>query len=326
MAQLVFCFGTSHSPTIMAPPELWTELAARDARDPLIPFARLTAERQAWIGPELEPHKLQTRHTANLNAVATLADAFTAAAPDVVIVIGDDQRELLWDDNYPSIAVYWGERIPIVAARESRFVGDSALGRITTLSYHPDEATEYAGHPELGRHLIEALTARQFDVAHIRRLSNEHGGHGLGHAWNFVWKNIMPRHPVPMVPVILNTCYPPNRPTVKRCYELGRAIRLAVEEWDTHLRVAIGASGGLTHQVVEEDLDRQLIGAMQSRDVDTLTSISERRFDMEGTSESKNWIVVAGAAEELTMRLIDYVPCYRTVAGTGVGMCFATWT
>src|ERR1700704_6157262 len=46
-----------------------------------------------------------------------------------------------------------------------------------------------------------------------------------------------------------------------------------------------------------------------------------------GTSEIKNWIAVAGAMSEsdLPMTLVDYVPCYRSEAGTGSGMGFATW-
>ena len=162
-------------------------------------------------------------------------------------------------------------------------------------------------------------------MGHIRRISKEHGAEGIGHAWSFVKKNVMSRHDPPMVPLLLNTCYPPNRPTVKRCYNLGQAIRRAVASWDSPLRVAIGASGGLSHQVVEEELDRLLLDCFQKRDVPTLTSISERRFDMEGTSESKNWVVVSGACEHLDFHLVDYQPCYRSEAGTGVGMGFATW-
>ena len=68
-----------------------------------------------------------------------------------------------------------------------------------------------------------------------------------------------------------------------------------------------------------------MIKAFQEHDAATLIGIPEDRFEMDGTSESKNWVVVAGACEQMEMRLIDYVPCYRTVAGTGVGMGYATW-
>jgi len=44
-----------------------------------------------------------------------------------------------------------------------------------------------------------------------------------------------------------------------------------------------------------------------------------------GTSEIRNWIVAAGAFEPMDMKLIDYVPCYRSEAGTGCAMGFAEW-
>jgi OH-DDVA oxygenase len=48
---------------------------------------------------------------------------------------------------------------------------------------------------------------------------------------------------------------------------------------------------------------------------------------LSGTSEIRNWIVVAGAMEdsEMEMKLVDYIPCYRTEAGTGCAMAFAEW-
>jgi seryl-tRNA synthetase len=48
---------------------------------------------------------------------------------------------------------------------------------------------------------------------------------------------------------------------------------------------------------------------------------------MSGNSEIKNWITLAGvmADADLPMDLLDYVPCYRTEAGTGCGMAFARW-
>ena len=54
---------------------------------------------------------------------------------------------------------------------------------------------------------------------------------------------------------MMNTYYPPNQPNPKRCYDFGRTLRSAIEAWPTKARVAILASGGLSHFVVDEDLD-----------------------------------------------------------------------
>ncbi len=117
---------------------------------------------------------------------------------------------------------------------------------------------------------------------------------------------------------------PPHQPTPKRCYALGQALRQAVESWPSDKRVAVIASGGLSHFVIDEELDHQVITAMQNSDAATLTSIPKERLNSEN-SEIRNWIATAGAAEHLKMQLIDYVPCYRSPAGTGCAMSFARW-
>jgi hypothetical protein len=51
-----------------------------------------------------------------------------------------------------------------------------------------------------------------------------------------------------------------------------------------------------------------------------------RRYQS-GTSEIKNWIPVVAGAVELGMpaQVVDYVPCYRSLAGTGNAMGFVYW-
>jgi AmmeMemoRadiSam system protein B len=147
----------------------------------------------------------------------------------------------------------------------------------------------------------------------------------MGHAFSFVYRRILNNRPIPTVPIMLNTYYPPNQPSAERCYALGKALRQAIDDWHSDARVAIIASGGLSHFVLDEDLDRKIIKAMRSKDEKQLTSLPSQRLKA-GTSEIRNWITTAGATEHLQMNLIDYVPCYRSAAGTGVGMAFATWS
>ena len=66
---------------------------------------------------------------------------------------------------------------------------------------------------------------------------------GVGHAFSFLYRRLVPGSKIPMVPVMVNTYYPPNQPTPKRCYAFGQAVRKAVESWDSGKRVAIMASG-----------------------------------------------------------------------------------
>ena len=175
---------------------------------------------------------------------------------------------------------------------------------------------------DLGAYLIEYLMDREFDVAHSRYLPE---GQGVGHAFGFVYRRIMREKQIPTVPIMLNTYYPPNQPTPKRCYALGRALREAVESWKSDARVAFIASGGLSYFVVDEELDRKVLKALQEKDAETICSLPRPRMNA-GTSETRNWIAAAGAVEHLDMELFDYVPCYRSPAGTGCAMAFAKWT
>jgi len=113
---------------------------------------------------------------------------------------------------------------------------------------------------------------------------------------------------------------------IKRCYALGKGLRQAIEAWDSNQRVAIIASGGLSHFVIEEELDQHIIEGLKNKDESKLTDLPNIRFNS-GTSEIRNWIVVAGAMADngLEMNLIDYQPCYRSEAGTGCAMGFAEW-
>jgi 3-O-methylgallate 3,4-dioxygenase len=241
-------------------------------------------------------------------------------APDVVVVIGDDQNEWFNPDNQPALCIYWGESV------ENRPPPRESVPPLRRLSYwglYGDGANRaFPVDAALGRHLIEALTRDfDFDVAHLR-VQPQHGP--FGHAWSFVHQRLMGDRVVPIVPVLLNTYYPPNQPTPKRCYQLGRAIRQAIEGWPVHKRVAIMASGGLSHFFVDEELDRQVLDALAKNDGEALIALPAAKLES-GNSEIRNWIATAGAVEHLPMHLVDYVPSYRSEAGSGVGMAFAIW-
>jgi len=76
--------------------------------------------------------------------------------------------------------------------------------------------------------------------------------------------------------------------------------------------------------VIDEELDHRILGAFRSRAADQITSVPQAEL-VSGTSEIRNWVVVAGATEHLDLEVLDYVPTYRSPAGTGCGMAFARW-
>jgi 3-O-methylgallate 3,4-dioxygenase len=326
MAQIVLGLGTSHSPQLSTPPELWPLHAERDQRNPdlrdtdgrVYSYEEFLARAGSRLHKELTPDTWQRRYDACQRGITRLGEILTATTPDVLVIVGDDQKELFHDDNMPALLVYWGETIRNVP----RYASSSPSPALQAAAWAYGENTQdYPVAAGLAKHLIGALIDQEFDVAHSRGLPP---AQGMGHAFSFVYGRIMPRQVIPTVPVMLNTYYPPNQPTPKRCYAIGQALRHAIESWPSNSRVAIIASGGLSHFVVDEELDQLTITALQNKDATTLSSLPRERLNS-GNSEIRNWIAVAGAVEHLDMQLIDYVPCYRSPAGTGCAMAFAQW-
>jgi hypothetical protein len=106
----------------------------------------------------------------------------------------------------------------------------------------------------------------------------------------------------------------------------GEAIASAVREWGEPARVAIVASGGLSHFVVDEELDRMVLDGLAHNDAKALQAIPRHRLHS-AASEALNWVALGGAMHDtaLTMELLAYVPVYRSPAATGGGWAFARW-
>ena len=333
MAKIVLGIGSSHGPQLGLTPDQWERRARADRGNPELwyrgktyAYPDLVEERGAHrFTAELSPEKAQTRFDACQRAIGQLSETLERVKPDVLVILGDDQHEAFEDDNMPAINVYWGDTIDDAPA-ESEDWGQAYMYTTAPYGNPPSARVSHPTDSALGLHLIQQLVGADFDIAHSRFLPEDRHHGTIGHAFYYVYRRLMNNRVIPNVPVLLNTYYPPNQVPVKRCYELVKALRQAIEAWDSDKRVALIASGGLSHFVIEEDLDDQIIAGLRTKDEEKLTSIPDIRFNS-GTSEIRNWIVVAGAMEksDLEMKLIDYAPCYRTEAGTGCAMTFAEW-
>jgi 3-O-methylgallate 3,4-dioxygenase len=247
---------------------------------------------------------------------------FAAARADVAVLVGNDQMECFNDSLIPAFAVLYGDQIinsEYSAERLARLppgIEVSMRGRI------PPGGAVYPAQADLGRHIISNAISDGFDVAAMRRLP----GDLTPHAFGFVYRQIMGDQVIPSVPVFINTFYPPNQPTVSRCHAFGRSLVRGIRSWTAGARVALIATGGLTHFVIDERVDGLFFDALRAGDITKIAGLGEATFQA-GTSEMKNWIPVAGAMAELGWRpqIVDYVPCYRSAAGTGNAMAFAYW-
>ena len=335
MARIVLGIGTSHGPMLSTPPEQWDARVPADRSNPQhffraksYTFDELVAARRGEnLGAEVSLDLWRRRRSACDAATAELSRVFHEAKPDVAVIVGNDQMELFGDQAMPAVTIFRGETMENIPFGPEQLAKLPPGIAISERGHCPPTRVQYKGAPELGSHIIRSLIREEFDVAQSTRLPvGPMGTNSVPHAYGFVYRNIMKDDVIPNVMVILNTFYPPNQPTAKRCFDLGRALRRAVESWPPDLRVALIASGGLTHFVIDEELDRKVLEGMRRRDAASLTLIGEDLFQS-GTSEIKNWLPVAGAMMDLgfDMTLVDYVPCYRTEAGTGNAMGFVYW-
>jgi 3-O-methylgallate 3,4-dioxygenase len=329
MADIVIGIASSHTPQLSSGVDMWTDHAERDRRNPRLlgkdaryhTYDELLTEADPALEEELAPQVWDRKYRRCQEAIESLSGALAKARPDVALVIGDDQRELFRDDGIPALALFTGPELvdmpPDAEAAERMPKGI----RAASWAAHADHPQIHPVHSALSAHITGHLAGDDFDLTVLAR---QPAGRSLGHAFTFPRYRLGLPADTPIVPVFVNTYYPPNVPSAARCYELGRALRRAVEAWPGGERVAVIASGGLSHFVVDEDLDHQVLDGITARDAGSLGSLSRDQL-RSGTSETLNWIAAAGALETLAPTVLDYVPGYRTPAGTGAGMAFARW-
>lgn len=339
MAKIIYGFGSSHGPLLSTPPERWDLRAEDDRKNPSHPFrggiysfAELVELRRPEkdFAREAGLDMRRARHERNQRAMDRLGQKFAEIDPDIVVVVGDDQHEWFFDDVQPSFTIYCGDQVVNAAIDPEKMKTKSPGIALAMSASHPPEDQTYPVPAALAHAIIEQVVADEFDVAiSAQQRSNARGLIGVGHAVGFIYRRILKDRPVPVVPILLNTYFPPNQPSPKRCYEFGQSIGRAIAGWNganAEKRVAICASGGISHFVIDEEFDTRMLTAIKQRDARTLCAEPGAMF-RSGTSETKNWITVAGilSETELAMTLVDYVPSYRSEGGTGCGMAFATW-
>jgi 3-O-methylgallate 3,4-dioxygenase len=310
MAKIVLGLGTSHSPMLSTPAEIWHLHADRDQKNQALEFRGKTYDyeglKQSRAREQLEQH-----------LSSEIWQSKQESCQQAIMALGKKLAELFHEDGMPAFAIFWGERIQCIPPDQPVHSSIAAARR----DQFGDEPEWYAVESGLGRHMVVHMMVEGFDVAQLTRQAN---GRTVGHAFTFVRRRIMEKKMVPILPVTINTYFPPNQPTAARCYAFGKALRRAIESWDSTKRVAVVASGGLSHFVVDEELDRGILKAMRENDEKAIGSFGESLFQS-GSSEIKNWIGAAGALEHLNMELLNYAPAYRSAAGTGVGLAFAQW-
>ncbi|AZV93492.1 gallate dioxygenase [Kerstersia gyiorum] len=202
--------------------------------------------------------------------------------PDVLLFIFNDHVTSFFFDHYSAFALGIGE---------SYGVADEGGGA--------RDLPAVPGHPALARHIGQSLMSDEFDMSFFQGKALDHGC--------FSPLSVMcppqPAWPVPIVPLQVGVLQFPV-PTARRCYRLGQALRRAIESYPEDLKVAIVATGGLSHQVHGERAgfnnpawDEQFMELLE-KDPEYLTQLTQAEYAELGGLEGAEvimWLVMRGA-------------------------------
>lgn len=174
----------------------------------------------------MNTHADRVQHTDRAarfrDGLTAARDRIAAARPDVALIVGSNHFRGFWLDLLPAFTLGVGD---VIASGES---GTPSGPQRTD--------------PAFARHLANTLVERDgFDLAFSARLQIDHG---QTHAIQYLLTGL----DVPVVPLVVNVFAPPL-PTLRRCADLGRAIRTAIASFPGGRRVAVIGSGGLSHQL-----------------------------------------------------------------------------
>ena len=309
MGEIVAALASSHAFAVL-PPERWDEVRERNRKS----YARR-------YGAEPPPHPrveeeswedIQAGYARLQNGFAALRSALEETRPDALIVIGDDQNENFTGQNCPQFAIYTAADVMLVdrSAQESR---------------------PYKCDGEAARTLLEGTVEAGFDVAICESFpENRLLSHALVEP---LMRVLLPAADIPIVPVFVNAIHWPAA-SPARCYAFGEALADVVGRRLGGKRIAVYASGGLSHftagypwrayrgafgyGAISEAFDRKLIRWMTEGRTDEIRKLTSNDVLDHGNIEFRCWIVALGMVGAVPAEMLAYEPLYRGLMGMGV--------
>jgi len=211
---------------------------------------------------------------------------------DALVIFGNDHFHAFFLDRYPSLAV--GVQL--------------AYPNVTSESYMPEVEGGRLGDRKLGRYLVNALLDSDFDPAVCQEISIDHSLVSPLH--------LMGDPAIPIVPILQNTVAPPL-PPIRRSYQLGIAVRRALEVYRGAGRVAVLATGGPSHWIgtpelgrINEEWDAKVIDLLREGNSKHLLEWSQKEIDAGGNggNEIRTWLSAAALAGGTPADLLLYRP------------------
>jgi protocatechuate 4,5-dioxygenase, beta chain len=267
--------------------------------------AGVTTSHVPAIGAALDNGKSQDAYWAPVFAGYDFSKRWIAAQkPDVVILVYNDHACAFSLDIVPTFAI-----------------GCAAQFTPADEGWGPRPVPVVQGHPELASHIAQSVIQQDFDLTIVNRMDVDHGLtvplsllFGQPAAW-----------PVKVIPIAVNVVlYPP--PSGRRCYELGKALRRAVEAFDADLNVQVWGTGGMSHQLqgpraglINQPWDQRFIDGLIN-DPEALSRMPHLEYVREAGSEGIElvmWFIMRGALSEKvrTTHRFYHVPASNTAVG-----------
>jgi len=133
------------------------------------------------------------------------------------------------------------------------------------------------------------------------------------------------RWPCRVIPLPVNVIlYPP--PSGQRCFNLGKALRRAIDTFDGDLKVQVWGTGGMSHQLqgtraglINKEFDQRFLDQIIA-DPETLAKVPHIDYVREAGSEGIElvmWLIMRGAldAKVREVRRFYHVPASNTALG-----------
>jgi gallate dioxygenase len=222
--------------------------------------------------------------------------------PDVMFVIYNDHISSFFFDHYSPFVLGVGEEYP---------VADEGGGK--------RNIPPLKGHGKLARHIGHSLVADDFDMSFFQDKGLDHGCFSP----MSVLMNHDPDWPMPIIPLQCGVLQFPV-PNARRFWNLGKAIRRAIESYPEDLKVVMVATGGLSHQVSGERCgfnnppwDEELVDRYEN-DPESLLNMTHADHARLGGMESSEfvmWLVARGALSSNVKRVTRsyYLPSMTAI-------------
>lgn len=236
--------------------------------------------------------------------------------PDVIFLVYNDHATAFSLDIIPTFAIGTAEQF---------LPADEGWG--------PRPVPVVKGHPDLASHIAQSVIQQDFDLTIVNKMDVDHGLTvplslmcGQPPADNFEW-------PCPVIPFAVNVVQYPV-PSGQRCFNLGKAIRKAIETYDEDINVHIWGTGGMSHQLqgaraglINKEFDRVFMDKLIN-DPQAAADISHIDYVREAGSEGIElvmWLIARGAMNDVNggkapvlKQRFYHVPASNTAVGHAI--------